>query len=57
MAAFVVKKFVSNAGEDVEPMTCRMHTYRVIGLDDLSTSQRWSRNNKNYRGDVLIDMY
>lgn len=56
MTAFVVKKVVSEAGKEVEPMTYRTHTYLVIVFDDLSTFQRWSRDNVNHRGDVLSDL-
>lgn len=56
MAAFVVKKRVSEVRDGVEQMTYRTHTCLVIVLDDLSTFQRWSRDNMNHRGDVLSDM-
>lgn len=56
MAAFVVKKRVSDTTGEVEHMTDRTHTCLVIVLDDLATFHRWSRDNVNHRGDVLCDM-
>ncbi|KAJ4378870.1 hypothetical protein N0V86_005744 [Didymella sp. IMI 355093] len=56
MTAFVVRKGTMEDVEGVQTLVWRAHTHLVIVLDDLSTFPRWSRDNVNYRGDVLSDL-